>query len=176
MLGSIAAVSFAIGSSVAGIVTESQIEYIISQDGPLTTYRGRVTFYKTADNPAPTFSHVFNIPVCEVIGSKVSNDPWVPMIGDWATWSNDFKGNLSVRWVCLHPSVNPITGEVMQQYPVWSPLNFSFHVQKTSFNGSDLADLLDDWGTSSVWDLDHDGIVGGSDIALLIGNWQSSEP
>ena len=164
-----------IGLQFLGGATETQIEYTTETNGPLTTFAGRVTFYKTAENPAPTFSHVFDIPVGEVIGSSCSSDPWVPMIGDWATWTNDWEGNLSVRWVCRHPSLNPITGEVMQQYPVWSPLEFRFHVQKNSFDGSDLADLLDNWGTSGVWDLNHDGIVDGGDVALLIGNWKGSE-
>jgi hypothetical protein len=38
-------------------------------------------------------------------------------------------------------------------------------------NGSDLGILLGDWGAASTADLNHDGIVTGADVGLLLGAW-----
>lgn len=38
-------------------------------------------------------------------------------------------------------------------------------------NASDLAILLGNWGGSGVGDIDHDGIVGAQDLAALLGAW-----
>ena len=38
-------------------------------------------------------------------------------------------------------------------------------------DGSDLAILLGNWGGTGVGDIDQDGAVGGSDLAMLLGSW-----
>jgi len=38
-------------------------------------------------------------------------------------------------------------------------------------NASDIAILLGNWGGSGVGDIDHDGIVGAQDLAALLGAW-----
>lgn len=40
-------------------------------------------------------------------------------------------------------------------------------------NGADLAILLGAWGGSGPADLNHDGIVNGADLAILLGAWSS---
>tara|TARA_X000001382_G_scaffold109862_1_gene86167 strand:+ start:1434 stop:1598 length:165 start_codon:yes stop_codon:yes gene_type:complete len=51
-------------------------------------------------------------------------------------------------------------------------MNFNFSIQKTAFNADDLSEMLADWGTASVWDLDGSGTVDGADIAIMLGNWE----
>ena len=38
-------------------------------------------------------------------------------------------------------------------------------------NGGDLGILLGDWGVGSTADLNHDGVVTGADVGLLLGEW-----
>jgi len=38
-------------------------------------------------------------------------------------------------------------------------------------NASDLAILLGNWGSSGSGDIDHDGVVGAADLAALLGAW-----
>ena len=38
-------------------------------------------------------------------------------------------------------------------------------------DGADLAAALADWGYPSFWDVDRNGTVGGSDIGLILANW-----
>ena len=40
-----------------------------------------------------------------------------------------------------------------------------------SVNGSDLAILLNQWGGAGSADLDGDGLVGGGDLAILLNAW-----
>ena len=53
----------------------------------------------------------------------------------------------------------------------WCPRHFSWEVNETCVYGSEeLAQLLAAWGAiDSQWDLDGDGVVGGIDLALLVG-------
>ena len=164
--------TFSLALAILTSVPDNQIEYTISQDGPLTIYRGYVRQIKTALDPGPVFSFVFEVPEGELTGSKVGSSPYSPMLGNIATHSWLSSRRLSVTWDWLKPVNNPITGENHQFYPCYGHRNFSFHIKKTSFGADDLADLLNDWGLESSWDLDRNGLVDGGDISLLVGSWQ----
>lgn len=158
---------FAAGSILFGAEGGS-IEYTIELDGPLTIYRGTVRHIKTAEKPAPEYTHIFEIPLGELTGPAVGSNPWGPMLGSKVSRAHQTETQFFVTWSWPAGLVN------LQTYPCWVVSNFEFHIRKTSYNAEDLADLLNAWGSSGVWDLNQDGTVNGGDVALLIGNWQDA--
>jgi hypothetical protein len=45
--------------------------------------------------------------------------------------------------------------------------------QDLKVDGADLAGVLGDWGYSSFWDINRNGIADGADIGLILANWTS---
>ena len=55
-------------------------------------------------------------------------------------------------------------------------MHFAFYLMRNSFGPDDVGKLLAEWGsTDSPWDLNNNGIVEGSDLTILLGNWKTDE-
>ena len=65
------------------------------------------------------------------------------------------------------------TASDLQLFPVQVPRHFRIYEVRNDFGGEDLTALLTDWGrTDSVWDIDQDGTVDGSDLGHLLSRWR----
>ncbi len=144
------------------------LDYEVYVEGPRTIYEGTVWLHRYRPASAPyCFDFYFDIPEGRLAGPKVSskaNEPHLPFV-DW--WVINYSGMLEGQWCC-----SDLTG--YEVVPTSVPRHFEFYVIKTQFTADDLGELLNDWGKEdSPWDLDADGIVGGSDLSHVLGGWKT---
>jgi hypothetical protein len=153
------------------VSTDSDLTYTVYEDGPRTVYDGTARLYVDGSNLYPCLSYCFDIPKGRLSGPVISSDPSEPHLPfDW--WEETENG-IEVLWCRTSLSLNPLTGEDLQTYPVEIPKNFIFYIIKTEFDGDDLTKLLDDWGEeNSPWDLDGNGVINGADLSILLAGWK----
>ena len=154
---------------------DTTIDYTVTEEGPRTIYRGTARLHLDGPGSSPCLSYCFSLPQGALSGPVISSDPLEPLLPfDW--W--ELEGNeLEVLWCRPQGSMADL-----QVYPVDVPRHFEFHIIKQSFNGDDLAALLNDWGPAttiwqvgtivSPWDFNGDTVVNGEDLAYLLGRWK----
>ena len=141
---------------------DSEINYIIYTEGPRTVYEGEARL-KWDENTTACVNYTFDLVPGRLAGPPVSSDPGQPMLSFDEVQASDT--HLFVSWERNRTD--------LQDNPTQCPRYFIFYVIKTEFTADDLSDLLSDWGKeNSVWDLDGDGTVGGSDLSHVLGGWK----
>ena len=139
--------------------------YTITNEGPVVIYEGRAVLHGSS-YPVPCMEYSFEVPSGDLYGPcrrfdqyerAIVLEPVLPF-DTFTHTSNVLQG----LW-CSPGVLKPWQSTLM---------NFNFSIQKTAFNADDLSEMLADWGTASVWDLDGSGTVDGADIAIMLGNWE----
>jgi hypothetical protein len=153
--------------SIAGWVgEESFVSYTVTQDGPRTVYAGTAAFHVTSPIVMRCLHHDFDGEFAtELGGPSHSANPGKPILPfDSVTQS---ENTVSVEWCIFHSEY--------QVLPYSVPRHFIFYSLKSEFGPEDLEKLLGDWGSvDSPWDLDFDGVVGGSDLTKLLAGWNGA--
>jgi|TARA_Y100001938_G_C8073616_1_gene424616 hypothetical protein len=156
-------------ASLAG--NQSDIDYIIYEDGPRTIYEGTARLYADEKNLYPCLSYCFDVPKGRLAGPVTSSNPGQPMLA--FDWWEELEDGLEVLWCRNSLPTHPFTGEDLQNYPISIPRNFIFYIIKTEFDGDDLTKMLDEWNSEdSAWDLNLDGFVDGADLSILLAGWK----
>ena len=138
------------------------LNYSVVTDGPVTTYTGTARLHFTEEKSYACFSYDLEHGGGELFGPAVSSSPGEPILPfDVVDYEAD---SICLAW-CL-------TSSPLQVQPVSVPRFFNFSVRKTDFGPDDLTRLLAQWGQSGGWDLDGDGVVGGTDLNELLSNWK----
>jgi len=141
------------------------ISYSIEMAGPIADIEGRAVLHGDPHS-LPCLHFVIEVPAGEGFGYCKRFDqftqtqvtfPAMP----FDTWTSSYR-QVEGTWCA------PIPLESWQSLP----RAFSFSVRRSEYGADDLSRLLADWAHPSEWDLDGDGIVGGSDLAILINNWK----
>ena len=142
------------------------IEYTVQTTGPRTVVQGTARLHFNEDHYTDCLQHTFEPIKGRLGGPVLSCQPGQPMLPfDTVT---HIDGQVTVEW-CRTVGIT-----VIQSVPCETPAHFSFYVIKDSYTPEDLSELLSAWGEiDSVWDLNLDGTVDGSDLVYAIGNWAS---
>ena len=139
--------------------------YSITNEGPVVIYEGRAVLHGSS-YPVPCMEYSFEIPSGDLYGYSIRFDqfeqaqvtyPCLPF--DTFEQTNHALAGLWCAPQVLEPWQSTLT-------------NFKFSIRKNQFNADDLSEMLADWGTASVWDLDGSGTVDGADITVMLGNWE----
>ena len=140
----------------------SEMDYKVYVEGPRTVYEGVAKLYFD-ENTTACINYTFDLVPGRLSGPSVSSAPGQPLLPFDEV--HIFPNEIYINWERNRSD--------LQDYPVETHRGFTFYIIKTEFNADDLAALLSDWGKDdSVWDLDGDGKVGGSDLSHVLGGWK----
>jgi len=140
----------------------SEIYYEVYEEGPRTVYKGEARLHWD-ENTTACINYTFDLVPGRLAGPWISSDPGQPMLSFDEV--QIFDDHLFVSWERNRTD--------LQDNPTQCPRYFIFYIIKTEFTADDLSDLLNDWGKeNSVWDLDGDNTVGGTDLSLVLGGWK----
>ena len=139
--------------------------YSITNEGPVVTYEGRAVLHGSS-YPIPCMEYTFEIPSGDLFGYCVRFDQYTQSQVTYPKTPFDEYNHtnhaLTGLW-CAPVVLEPFESTLK---------NFKFSIRKNEFNADDLSEMLADWGTASVWDLDGSGTVDGADITVMLGNWE----
>ena len=142
--------------------SEYTIAYTESHDGPKTIYRGLVTLHSTTAHPNPCMDHWIPTIEGELSGPAISSSPFQPALPFDIIYREE--QGVVLRW-CVAPS------EAHVESVLAIPRAFEFHILRTSYDGTDLTRLLDQWGQDGTYDFNQDGTVDAIDLAFLLSRW-----